>query len=525
MIIYEDDTLVIPVGLGNSFSDITDSLQEKTVEINNNGTLRVTPDSGYTALSKVNIHTEVPTEVNNQDKEITINGITRKTVYPDSGYTGLSSVAVSTSMTLQDKFVKLSNNDSVIATADPGYDALKSVEIYVDVPLNSITIDSSTERQHISINPGGYNDITVNPLTLEEGYFDSSTVAQEYSSSYDGFSKVYINPLSLSSLTITPQKTSQIFDGAYDFVRVNPVTSSIDSNITPENIRKDISILGVTGTLEAIGDMQELTVDSSTETQIFTPDSSLYLGYSKVTVNKYTNSFAELFDTATFYESDSSINLTPENLSGLMYVRTAAFSGDPRAPQWYRVYYDFTLPSSVISIGAYPWSSGVYHDINLYNCDITNWPGPGYHGDGGGTNYNNFSYSTINSITFPRKLQTFEYRNDFVIGHCNIQEINLEYCTQLTNVRYLVSDSSVNSIVLPSSVTGVYRLAENCQYLTDIYCNRHEAPRNYDYLVNNIKTGGTLHVPQGWSDYWYDWVDPSERYSLGYYGWTITDDL
>jgi len=34
-------------------------------------------------------------------------------------------------------------------------------------------------------------------------------------------------------------------------VIVNPVTSSVDSNIQPENIKKDVTILGVTGTLEA----------------------------------------------------------------------------------------------------------------------------------------------------------------------------------------------------------------------------------------------------------------------------------
>jgi len=530
MIIYEDNELIIPVGLGNNNSDLTQSLQDKDITITENGTTKVIPDNSYIGLSRVTVHTEVPTEINNQEKEISINGITRKTLYPDSGYTGLSSVTVSTNMTLQDKFAKIENTGSTILTADPGYDGLKSVEVYVDVPLKSIILDSSTKKQHIVAVSGGYNDITVNPYTLEEGYFDSSTIAQEYSSSTGGFNKVYINPLTLGTLTVNPARTSQVFEGAYDFVRVNPVTSSIDSNITPENIRKDVTVLGVTGTLEAIGDMQEITVDASTSTQVFTPDTSTYLGYSKVTVNGYTNSFAELYDATTFINPNYRINLTPENLKGLTIVRTSAFATN--VTQWADVYYDFTLPSSVTGIQAYPWYRGPYHDINLYSCNITSWPGNDI--DGGGSNYANFLRCAINSITFPKKLQTFEpkYGNGraYVIAQCNISEINLDYCTDLTSVGKLVIDSSVNSISLPSSVRTVHSIAENCQYLTDIYCYATTVPGTYNsdrIIVSNIKTGGTLHVPAGTLDSYANsaWMDASNQYSLAYYGWNVTDDL
>lgn len=53
----------------------------------------------------------------------------------------------------------------------------------------------------------------------------------------------------ISSQTITP-------DSGYDAlsqVNVEAVTSIIDNNIKPENIKKDVSILGVTGTLESGG--------------------------------------------------------------------------------------------------------------------------------------------------------------------------------------------------------------------------------------------------------------------------------
>lgn len=52
-------------------------------------------------------------------------------------------------------------------------------------------------------------------------------------------------------VVITPTTQEQTKDkGYYNSLKVSGVTSDIDSNIVPENIKKDISILGVTGTLE-----------------------------------------------------------------------------------------------------------------------------------------------------------------------------------------------------------------------------------------------------------------------------------
>lgn len=53
-------------------------------------------------------------------------------------------------------------------------------------------------------------------------------------------------------VTIAPTTSEQVKEkGYYNSLKVSAVTSAIDSNITPENIKKDVSILGVTGILEA----------------------------------------------------------------------------------------------------------------------------------------------------------------------------------------------------------------------------------------------------------------------------------
>lgn len=61
----------------------------------------------------------------------------------------------------------------------------------------------------------------------------------------------------LQEKTVAPTTTQQIVtaDSGKDGlskVTVEAVTSSIDSNIVPENIKKDVTILGVTGTLESL---------------------------------------------------------------------------------------------------------------------------------------------------------------------------------------------------------------------------------------------------------------------------------
>ena len=63
---------------------------------------------------------------------------------------------------------------------------------------------------------------------------------------------------------------------------VNPVTSSIDSNITPLNIRKGVTVLGVEGNLEPDKPDQEKTIVPTEEDQTIVGDTGFEL--AKVTV-------------------------------------------------------------------------------------------------------------------------------------------------------------------------------------------------------------------------------------------------
>ena len=526
MIIYEDESLVIPVGLGNNSTDDSKRLQTKNVTITENTTTQVTPDSNYIGLSRVSITTDIPTEIHNQQKDEVVHANTTKIIYPDSGYTGLSRVNVTAKADLQDKFAKISQGGVTNITYDEGFDGLNSVEVFVDVPLGKIEFDSSTNVQRVVTDSSGYCDITVNPYTVKDVYIDSSTSPQVIRpTDTDAFNNIYINQLSLDPLTINPSKSMQVFQGAYDFVQVHPVTSSIDSNIVPENIRKDTTILGVRGTLEAIGEKEELTVDSSTSTQVYTPSEGS-AGFSKVTVNGYTDCYTKLFEAAPLDApindfGPQTISITADNLRGLKNLGTHAFSHN--YGMWINKFYDITFPDTLESLRSYPFIDNMYHTIDFYDANIINWPGPF---EDMATAYPQFFESTISSIVFPRKMRGFISRSSYVINKCTIDTIDLNPCQNLYNIDKLVTNSTVKSIIIPASCGEIKHLASNCTQLTSIYCYAEIPPRAID-IVYNIGTEGVLHVPSGSKERYEQsgWMLTGNQYSIAHYGWTIVEDL
>ena len=82
----------------------------------------------------------------------------------------------------------------------------------------------------------------------------------------------------LASLTVTPSTTAQTLtppsgtDG-YNTVKVNAVTSAIDSDIVAGNIKSGVNILGVTGTVTALAGETKTVSITSTSGNTFTPSS------------------------------------------------------------------------------------------------------------------------------------------------------------------------------------------------------------------------------------------------------------
>lgn len=108
-------------------------------------------------------------------------------------------------------------------------------------------------------------------------------------------------------LEVTPTTEEQNFQlpqGGYSPVKVAAVTSNIDANITPTNIRAGVSILGVEGNLEPDKPDQDKTVTPSTIQQIVRGDTGYEL--ASVTVE------ATPLQTKTVSPSTSQQTVSPD---------------------------------------------------------------------------------------------------------------------------------------------------------------------------------------------------------------------
>lgn len=103
----------------------------------------------------------------------------------------------------------------------------------------------------------------------------------------------------LENIEITPSKEEQTFKSekyGYDEIKVNGVTSEIDSNIKPENIKKDAEILGVVGNLETVN-ATEVRIAPTSEEQTITPEEP-YNSFNKVIVEPQSGiNPEEIFNT------------------------------------------------------------------------------------------------------------------------------------------------------------------------------------------------------------------------------------
>ena len=114
-----------------------------------------------------------------------------------------------------------------------------------------------------------------------------------------------IEPNNIEDLIITnPKVSAQSINPSSGYagikqVIINGVTSDIDENIKPENIKSGVNILGVDGTFEYDKLQEEITVSPMTVDQIIYPDDD-YDAVKKIKVDKVTS------------EIDS--NIIPENI-------------------------------------------------------------------------------------------------------------------------------------------------------------------------------------------------------------------
>ena len=193
--------------------------------------------------------------------------------------------------------------------------------------INSLNVTPSTSAQTITASGGvdGFNPVNVSAVTSSIdpnivsgnivtgksilGVAGSATVlngetrtvsltnsaGQTFTptSGKNAITSITVNPSNLAR-TVTPTTSSQSIGVQSGFsgngtITVNAVTSAIDQNIQPENIKKDIVILGTTGTYEgASANIDSLSITPTTSAQTITASGGVD-GYSPINVSAVTS--------------------------------------------------------------------------------------------------------------------------------------------------------------------------------------------------------------------------------------------
>ena len=166
------------------------------------------------------------------------------------------------------KVVDASYGEQLIQ-ADIPYTGLGSVLIHALNIANPVFDSSSNTVTHYTPAEDssgnayfGMGSVTINAPVMETRTIDASygplTVIRDIEN-YVGLEQVNINAPVMKSITIEPSKDESIIYNIVDEgdvaagyvgieqVTVPVVTAAIDTNITPENIKSGISIIGVTG--------------------------------------------------------------------------------------------------------------------------------------------------------------------------------------------------------------------------------------------------------------------------------------
>lgn len=316
---------------------------------------------------------------------------------------------------LNDQFYSIKNtqNKEVIPTwevqvitADTGYDALEQVTV------NGVTneVDSNITPENIR------KDISILGVTGE------------------------IEELKATELTIAPSTEEQIINptepnNSFSKVIVNKVTNDIDNNITPDNIKAGVSILGVDGTIEELNATEVSIVPTDTE-QVVTPEAP-YNAFNKVTVGASSGG-----DLSEYFDLDISGDTTQ---SYLMYKAILKFPMI-NTTGCTQMNYAFQAFSSLKTIPLVDTSSVTSMNNMFTNC---------------------YSLEEIPLLNTSSVRQM-----NYMFSYCEkLKTIPLINTASVTTMRYMFSNCRVLESVPflnTSSVTNMERMFENCYVLKEI---------------------------------------------------------
>ena len=136
------------------------------------------------------------------------------------------------------------------------------------------------------------------------------------------------------------------------------------------------------------------------------------------------------------------------------------------------------------------------------------------------TNINDYAFSgctSLTSVTIPNSVTSIG--NEAFQNCTSLTSIDIPNSVTSIGIGAFSNCSDLTSCTIGSGVTSIDGSAfSNCSNLTSITSLATTAPTIQSYTFYNVKTGGTLYVPNGSTGY-NTWMSSSSYY-LGSYNWT-----
>ena len=330
-------------------------LDSSSLVIDENGEYSVT--SAVDGLSRVDVSVNIDTQS-----------------YYDSGYSAGEAAGIIEGVAEQkSKLTSTTLRGNGNYTRTDGWNDV-TVDVPSDIRNQSKTVDSSTNSQIITadVEYSGLGQVTINPYVLDSKTVDSSTIAQTVVSNEDGLSSVIVNPYTLDSSTLEITRNGQYavtstadglsrvdvsvgidtqsyYDSGYSAGKVDGKAEQralLDSSTFTKNgtFTRYNGWNEITVDVDTVNNQPTKTVDSSTNTQVVTPDAG-YTGLARVVVVPYVTQ--EKTQAPSPMEG-SNIEVIPD--TGKVLSKVTVLPAPISKVQWETVdqngYYEYRKPSN-----------------------------------------------------------------------------------------------------------------------------------------------------------------------------------
>lgn len=251
--------------------DPTPKLTVGYATIKNNGVTTIYPSSGYKGMTRVQVTTEVPTDLVLQEKTVTP-GRDAKYVSPDSGYNGLAQVKVN------------GDSDLIPGNIREGVNIFGVTGTYIKTEI------VEEKLQNKSVTPGRSSQY-IYPDT-SDGYTGLYQVHVEGDSdlfpsniregvTIFGVTGTYSNDQKYQDKTVTPTRNGLTVTADSGYNALASVRVNGDSNLVPGKIADGETIFGVKGNY--VSPMRSITVIPSPDEQVIYPTDEYY-GFNEIIV-------------------------------------------------------------------------------------------------------------------------------------------------------------------------------------------------------------------------------------------------